>query len=87
MKRAEAHSAVQPRRSVAHTRRLATFLADRKFYFAATRDWNPMARTVLRTVKTGTVPFLVPPAAWELVVLAISVMEAMEENRCRTSPA
>ena len=80
MKRAEAHSAVQPRRSVSHTRRLATFLADRKVSFAATRDWNPMDRTVPRTVETDTVTFLVPPAAWERVVLASSVTEAIEEN-------
>jgi len=80
MKRTEAHSAVQPRRSVAHTRRLATFLADRKVSFAATQDWNPMDRTVPRTVETNTVTFLVSPAAWERVVLAISVTEAIEEN-------
>jgi len=39
-----------------------------------------MARTVLRTVKTDTVPFLGPPAAWQPVVLTISVTKATEEN-------
>jgi len=39
-----------------------------------------MARTVLQTVETDTAPFLIPPAAWERVVLAISVTEAIEEN-------
>jgi len=41
MKRTEAHSGVQPRRSVAHTRRLATFLANRKFFLRPPRTGTP----------------------------------------------
>jgi len=41
MKRTEAHSAVQPRRSVAHTRRLATLLADRKVLFCGHPGLKP----------------------------------------------
>ncbi|KAK1861523.1 hypothetical protein I4F81_004107 [Pyropia yezoensis] len=80
VKSTEAHSAVLHRRAVAHTRRLATFLADRKGFFAATRERNPIARTALHTVEADTEPLLGPPDAWERVVLTISVRAATEEN-------
>jgi len=87
MKRAEAHSAVQPRRSAAHTRRLAIFLADRKNVFQANWDWNLVPRRVPQTVETDTVTVLVTSSAWQRVELASSVTEAIEENRCCISPA